>query len=571
MQNLCKNIYGKEKGRQFFNQLQILIKHYKKDLPNKKNKLFFTQKDVILITYADQIQKNKEAHLKTLHQFLNSHIQNTINSVHLLPFFPYSSDDGFSVIDYKKVQEENGTWDDIKNLGQDFKLAFDGVINHVSQESSWFQEYLKGNPAYDDFFISLPKDLDLSHVVRPRPFPLLSDFQTTRGKEFIWTTFSRDQIDLNYANPEVLLKIIDVILFYAAQGAKILRLDAIAFLWKEVGTSCLHHPKTHMIVKLIRKIFDSLKGDMVLLTETNVPHDENISYFGKGDEAHMVYQFVLPPLVAHAVLRQNSRYLHQWANSLYLPRGKTYYFNFTASHDGIGLRPLSGLLNDQELQFMISKTIEQGGAVSYKKNSDGSESPYELNINYRSLLSDPKKDTHDYKAFLLSQAIALAMPGVPGIYFHSLIGSKNWSQGPVKTGHKRSINRQKLDIDDLLKSLDPNLDQGKLFREYKTLIMIRTKEPAFHPKAPFKCLWINERVFCFSRGRGSESLLCLFNLTGKKQKITLPSTWKNKELINILDKKVPARKANRELEAYGVCWLKSIKKNSLFSHEDRSH
>ena len=160
-----------------------------------------------------------------------------VDDIHLLPFYPYSSDDGFSVIDYKQVNPALGTWDDVARVGQNFHLMFDGVINHISAQSAWFKAFLQDDPKYRDYFIVVEGEPDLSQVVRPRTLPLLTEFTTPSGAKKVWTTFSADQIDLNYANPEVLLDIIDVLLFYVAHGAELIRLDAIAYLWKEIGTT----------------------------------------------------------------------------------------------------------------------------------------------------------------------------------------------------------------------------------------------------------------------------------------------------------------------------------------------
>ncbi len=430
-----------------------------------------TQRDAILITYGDQVREPGVAPLRTLTDFCRKHLRGVVSGVHILPFYPYSSDDGFSVMDYRTVDPALGTWDDVARLGHDFRLMFDAVINHASRQGAWFQGFLRDEPRYRDYFIVVEGDPDLSAVVRPRALPLLTEVQTAAGPKRVWTTFSDDQIDLNYTNPDVLLEVLDILLFYVAQGAEFIRLDAIAFLWKEIGTSCLHLPQTHRVVQLIRAVLDEVAPHVRLITETNVPHRDNISYFGDGhNEAQLVYNFALPPLTLHALRTGDARVLSEWAAGLILPSEQTTFFNFLASHDGIGLNPARGILPEAEIAALVAGVEAHGGLVSYKTNPDGSRSPYELNINYFDALNDPQADeplATQMDRFMASQAILLAMIGVPGIYFHSLFGSRGWPEGVAQTGRNRTINRQKLALPALEAELaDPRSLRAQVFRRY---------------------------------------------------------------------------------------------------------
>ena len=349
-----------------------------------------TEQDVVLITYGDQIQEPGKPPLETLGEVLTTLISPTINCIHILPFYPFSSDDGFSVIDYEQVNPEWGDWQDIEHLGRHFRLMFDAVINHISQHSRWFQAFLRGEPPYTDYFIAADPAADLSTVIRPRTLPLLTPVDTADGLKHVWTTFSADQIDLNYANPQVLLEILEVLLSYVGHRARLIRLDAIGFMWKEIGTTSLHLPQAHRIIQLMRAMLDVVAPDVVLITETNVPHVENISYWGDGhNEAQLVYNFTLPPLTLHAFQTGDTRLLSRWAATLQTVSAETGFFNFMASHDGIGLRPLEGILDAAAIQAMVNRTLAHGGRVSYKTNRDGSQSPYELNIVYFDALNDP--------------------------------------------------------------------------------------------------------------------------------------------------------------------------------------
>ncbi len=428
-----------------------------------------TQQDAILITYGDQIGEpgGETPPLQTLADFLDAELAECISGVHILPCFPYSSDDGFSVIDYTQIDPALGDWRDVERLGRRYRLMFDFVANHISQHSAWFQAYRRREAPYDGYFIEVDPAADLSQVVRPRALPLLTAVETAQGLRHVWTTFSADQVDLHYANPAVLLAMTEVLLHYVAHGAEIIRLDAIAYLWKEIGTPCIHLPQTHAVVKLWRAVLDAVAPHVLLITETNVPHADNISYFGQllpdigaTDEAQMVYNFSLAPLTLHAFLTGNASKLSAWAATLQPPAAGSSprlgsgasFFNFIASHDGIGVLPALGILSDAELQQLVERTFAHGGQVSVRSLPDASHTPYELNITLYDFLNPPGRpdpDT-DVARFLASQAILLALAGVPGIYVHSLLGSRNCHTCLAETGRARSLNRQKFSLAGLL-------------------------------------------------------------------------------------------------------------------------
>jgi glucosylglycerate phosphorylase len=480
----------------------------------------------VLITYGNQVCEQSAGPLATLTEFLDETVDGAISHVHVLPFFPYSSDDGFSIIDYEAVDSKLGSWNDIRRLANHFGLMADLVLNHISAESPWFQAFLAGDEAYRDFFITMPEDADLSRVVRPRTSPLLTRFQTSHGDEWVWTTFSEDQVDLNYANPEVLLRMVEVLLRYVAYGIKIIRLDAVAFLWKEVGTSCSHLPQTHRIIQFLRTVLDAVAPDVLLVSETNVPHDENITYFGDGsNEAQLIYQFPLPPLVLSAFQQGDATPLSRWLHSIEGPPGNGMFFNFLASHDGIGLRPAEGILNPSQVQALVEQTLENGGRVSYRTNDNGDAVPYELNISYFDALSNPASgDTLKRQArrFLTAHAMMLSLAGVPGIYFHSLFGSRSWRKGVDLTGENRAINREMLMKDDLTTALaHPSALRHLVFDGFLHLLRVRAGNCAFHPRSQQAILVVDPKVFAVQRQNPetSEAVCCLHNVTGESVSI----------------------------------------------------
>lgn len=458
--------------------------------------------DAFLITYGGQFRATERKRLEQLAAFLHEYAEGTLSGVHILPFFPYSSDDGFSVIDYRRVDPAIGEWSTVRELSDRFRLMADLVLNHCSVQSEWFRRFLRGEKPYDRYFITVDPNTDLSDVVRPRPHPLLTPFDTVRGVEHVWTTFSEDQVDLDYSEPAVLLEMLDVLLFYVEQGVQVLRLDAVAYLWKEIGTPCIHHPKTHAVVKLMRLILEEVAPWALIITETNVPHEENVSYFGDGgDEAHMVYNFPLPPLVLYTFVEEDCTKLRQWASSLEPPSSRTAFFNFLASHDGVGLMPARGILSDDERARLIEVTRERGAYVSYKATPAG-EVPYEINVNYLSALTEPELPPEERaRQFLAAQSVMLAVRGVPAIYIHSLLGSENDLEGMRATGRARSINRARLELPTIRDELAQSGSLRRLVYDgFRRLLAARRNEPAFHPNAPQTVLESDHRLFAIVRG-----------------------------------------------------------------------
>ncbi len=498
-----------------------LIDEYRKPADDNGTTPSWTEQDVVLITYADQIRGNDCTPLEALRRWLvESQLDELLSVVHLLPFCPYSSDDGFSVVDYLAVDPVAGTWDDIERLGEHVDLMFDLVLNHISQHSDWFQKYLAGEEPYDRFFVEVDPATDLSLVVRPRSLPLLTEVQTAGGPRHVWTTFSDDQIDLNYSEPEVMLRMLRVLMEYAKRGARIVRLDAIAFLWKRIGTACVHLPETHEAVKLMRDVVTEAFPRMLMLTETNVPHKENVSYFGAGDEAHMVYQFSLPPLLLDAFTNGDAVYLRRWLETLDPPPPGCTYFNFTASHDGIGVRPLEGLVPDERFDRMIAAVRDRGGLINTRRRPDGTDVPYELNITYVDALSptaqgEAADDDLHARRFLAAQAMMLSLPGMPAVYFHSLVGSQNDYAGVEQSGINRRINRHKYDVAELRSHIQPaDSLSAKIHNGFRRLLEVRKSHAAFHPESALHLLDPGHpSVLAFERASldGGERVVVLVN------------------------------------------------------------
>lgn len=529
--------------------------------PLHQNK--WSEKDVWMITYGDSVLEEGKAPLQSLKLFSDSYLKGVISGIHILPFFPYSSDDGFSVINYAQVNDGLGDWDDIQQIAADYDLMADLVINHCSQRSQWFENFKQGKEPGKDYFVRIDPKADLSRVVRPRTTPLLRKTQTLNGDEHVWCTFSHDQVDLNFANPDVFLEMVKIVRGYLEQGVRIFRLDAVAFIWKKAGTDCIHLPETHEFVRLFRTLIEAHTNDAIVITETNVPNHENLSYFGNANEAHAVYNFSLPPLLLHAFATGNAEHLQRWQMSMPPAQAGTFYFNFIASHDGIGLRPAKDLLTEADLDKLINTMQNFGGRISWRSVEGGKNEAYEINIALFDALQGTSEgvDRWQYERFLCAHAIMLSLEGIPGIYIHSLLATQNDYEKVEITNHNRSINRTKLNYAKLTTNLEnPNNRHAQVLAGMKKLVRIRTAQPAFHPNAVQYTLHLGASIFAFWRQsiNRDQSIFCIFNVTNTA--VTLPLASVN--LISLdtwvdlnSGKKYLATNESIDLPPCGFVWL----------------
>lgn len=525
-------LYGEPTAAAVRPQLEALLARWRARLPGPATgSAALTEHDALLITYADQVRAAGETPLHTLGEFARVHLRGVVSGIHVLPFYPWSSDDGFAVKDFYAVEPAYGTWDDLRRLGAGFDLMYDAVFNHLSAQGDWFARFRAGEPAFRNFFVTVDGDPDLSQVVRPRALPLLTEFATAAGPRRVWTTFSADQVDLDVREPAVLLALLDVLLFYVSQDARLIRLDAIAFLWKEIGTNCLHRPQTHRVIQLMRAVLDALAPRTLLVTETNVPHRDNVSYFGDGtNEAHLVYNFALPPLVLHALARGDAAHLTRWAQTLAPPSPQTAFFNFLASHDGIGLNPARGILPEAEIDALVARTQAHGGFISYKHLPDRSSIPYEMNISLFDALSDPaaaEPPALPVARFRCAHAIQFSLAGMPGIYFHSLFGSRGDRRGAETSGIPRRINREKLERAALERELaTPDSRRARIFSALRELLQARRLSAAFNPAGPQEVIAADPALFVVRRTSPDRHhhVLCVHNVSDRPVRTRLPRT-----------------------------------------------
>ncbi|MCG8412946.1 MAG: alpha-amylase family glycosyl hydrolase [Pseudomonadales bacterium] len=520
-------IYPEQANAPLAKELQAEIsmgRNAQRPLPHHNN---WDERDTILITYGNTVLRDNTLPLHSLHEFLNKHLKDCIETVHILPFFPFSSDDGFAVMDYLSVNPALGDWEDIEAISKDYKLMADLVINHMSSRSLWFDNFKKQVDPGKDYFVEANPTLDYSAVVRPRNSSLLSEVATADGTKHIWCTFSEDQVDLNFKNPRVLVEFVRIIREYLNHGVTLFRMDAVPFLWKEAGTSCIHLQQTHEIIKLLRTLIEHHSPEAVIICENNVPNRENLTYFGNANEAHVIYNFSLPPLLVFTLLSGNCRHLKTWMMSMPPAQSGTTYLNFIASHDGIGLRPLDGLLSDQERNSLVQAAVDFGGRVTLRRAREGYDKPYELNIALFDLLKGTLhggEDSFAFDRFICAHAIMLGLEGIPAFYIQSLFASRNDHKRLEHTGRNRSINRHIWDHQELESAInDATGMHGRVFAELKRLIKIRRRQPAFHPNATQFTLHLGTEVFAFWRQsiNRNQSIFCLSNVTNKPQTINL--------------------------------------------------
>lgn len=557
------NIYPDISAKDYAEKLIDIMDIRKREPTPQPHKNHWSENDAWLITYGDSIIEENEIPLQTLDKFVCKYLKESINGVHILPFYPYSSDDGFSVIDYVQVNDGLGEWPDVERIAGKYKLMADLVINHCSARSRWFDNFKRSIDPGKDYFVEMDEGADIDKVVRPRTSSLFKEVETLEGKKRVWCTFSHDQVDLDFANPDLLLEVFKIIKYYLDRGVKIFRLDAVAFIWKELGTSCIHLPQTHEIIRLIRTLVEHHSPEAVLITETNVPNIENLSYFGNANEAHAVYNFSLPPLIVHALTLGTSQHLKSWQMTMPPAQEGTFYFNFLASHDGIGLRPAEGILSEEDIKELVDCMETFGGKISWRDTGNKQKKPYEINITLFDALkgSRGRVDDHQTQRFLCAHAIMFALEGIPGVYIHSFLGTENYYDGVEHTGQNRTINRYKWNYQELEDRLtDEKDDRHKIFTCMKDLLSKRVKQPAFHPNAVQYTLHISDEVFGFWRQspKRDQSIFCLHNVSDSAVSIPLSSL----NLINLDDwrdivteRNFDDHKANIELKPYGFVWL----------------
>ncbi len=535
-----------------------VINRYNK-FGKKRKKIKISEKTSVLICYGDSlINGSKEKSIQIFRKFYEKKLDHFFEVIHFLPFYPSSSDSGFAVKDHYQVDKKLGDWSDISKFSKNNNIMADVVINHASSKGLWFKNFLTNRSPGKDYFLRVNKKFDISKVIRPRENRLLKKISIFKKDNLIWRTFSDDQIDLNFRNPKVLLRFLKIMINLANYGVNIFRLDAIAYLWKKSGSKCVNLKETHEIIKLLRIVCDSLKSKPTIITETNLPENENLSYFGtRKNESHWIYNFSLPPLLVHSFLFENSTYLNKWSKNLPQTKIGNNYLNFIASHDGIGMRPVEGYLNKKKLSKFFKRLKKNGGQLSYRKVQNSSKKVYEANITLFNAFQKTdydKRGKYFLERYISAHAIMVAFEGIPAIYFNSIFGTSNDEYKYIISGNKRDLNRYKWNkkrLENLLKN--KNTKQSIFYHKIMNLLSIKKQNKAFHPNAKRENLNIGKKIFCFRRTSldKKQVIYNITNLSSKNQKFNLNCNFKN--FKNLLDKSKINRKF--ELQPYETLWL----------------
>ena len=541
LDNIYKIFLSKNDIDYFESEIIQIIKRFNKKNPQKKKTI--SEKTSLIISYGDSVYSDKKGSIKVFQKFFQKKLNKYFDTIHFLPFYPSSSDSGFAVKDHYKVENKLGSWSDIKNISKSNNIMADMVINHSSARGLWFKNFLKKKKPGNNYFLTVNSKFNTSKVVRPRDHKLLKKIKIFNKSDYLWRTFSPDQVDLNFKNPSVLLRFIKIMIHLINNGVTIFRLDAIAYLWKENGSKCINLKQTHEIIKLLRIVTSHLNIQTIIITETNLPEKENLSYFGKNDEANWIYNFSLPPLLIHGFLFENSSYLNKWSKSLPNTKYGNSYLNFIASHDGIGMRPTEGILNKEILNNFLKRLKKNGSKFSYRKISNKGKKVYEANITIFDAL---KKSDYDPKGkyflerYISAHAVMISFEGIPAIYFNSLFGTSNDEAKFIITGNNRDVNRYKWNFKNISKKLnDKRSKQSIFYQNICNLLNIRRAQKAFHPNASRLNINLGSNIFCFKRTSidKKQTILCITNLTSKTQTLKLKKMYKKwKNLIKPLIK-----------------------------------
>ena len=561
LENIYKLILPNKDINNLNEEIIQIIKNFNKKNPKKK--IIISEKTSLIICYGDVVYSNEKGSIKVFQSFFQKNLKKYFDTIHFLPFYPSSSDSGFAVKDHYKIEKRIGNWSDLKRISKYNNIMADIVINHSSARGLWFKNFLKRKKPGRDYFLTVNSKFNTSKVVRPRDHKLLKKIKIFDKSDYLWRTFSPDQIDLNFKNPSVLLRFIKIMIHLINNGITIFRLDAIAYLWKENGTKCINLRQTHEIIKLLRIISNYLNVETVIITETNLPENENLSYFGNSDEANWIYNFSLPPLLIHALLFENNSYLNKWSKNLPVTKLGNNYLNFIASHDGIGIRPTEGILNNKSLNNFLKRLKKNGSKFSYRKVQNKSKKVYEANITVFDAL---KKSDYDpqgkffLERYVAAHSIMISFEGIPAIYFNSLFGKSNDEAKYVITGNNRDVNRYKWNYKNITKKLSDNKTKQSIFyHNIVNLLSIRRKQKAFHPSGIRHNINLGPKLFCFKRESidKKQSIICITNLSSKNQNAKLSKSLSNyKDLLN---SKTKFKNENLlTLRPFQTVWLSNI-------------
>lgn len=468
----------------------------------------------ILSVYPDHISDGGNT-LEQLDAFLDERFASAFETLHILPFFPSTGDGGYAVSDHKAVSSRYGTWREIRKLSARFRLIADLVLNHVSSSHFWVSSFLAGDAAFDDFFIELDPKADLRAIERPpRDTPVLSPFKSSLGVRHLWTTFGPDQVDLNYRNPAVLRAIRDIAQSLASEGVSSLRLDAIAYVWKEFGSSCANLPQAADVLRLLRAGLGADRPNLIAEVDAELQ-----GHFLRGDGADFAFRFDLAPCLAHSLVTGKSDCLYRWISS---NSGVDFSRSilFLANHDSLYLRPQAPILDDREVDDLVETAIRVGCIPVVR-----GDRIYQI--------SGPLHLMFSGEFEIVCRRIALAMfllaslPGIPMVYLNTLLAAPlaalNSEEGP------RSINRYKFGVAEIHHLLQSTCRE-KLLARVLGIFSSRRRMNSLAADRPLMPVSCTTNSIIFARGRHDERVYVVANLSASnEEEIYFPAPMVNLE------------------------------------------
>ena len=564
LRRLLRDLYPEESSvdsQELSSQLLQILSQISRDSDVQGSLERWCGDDALLITYADSVMDDGVSALQSLTGFVNRHLGSFASVIHVLPFLKSTSDGGFAVASHDQLEERFGDWSDLSALAAGRRLMADLVLNHVSASHPWVQQFLRDQEPGRSCVLAAGPDSCWNQVVRPRSSALFTQLSGPNGRRQVWTTFGPDQVDLDWASPQVLLGFTRLLQRMALHGVRWLRLDAVGFIWKQPHTSCIHLPQAHQLVELLRLLLEQICSDGVVVTETNVPEQENLSYLRTGREAHLAYNFPLPPLLLEATVSGRADLLNDWLCRWPQLPHQTGLLNFTACHDGIGLRPLEGLMSDQRRLRLLIGCEQRGGLISHRRLSDGVEVPYEINISWWSAMADGGIDPAHLQRerFLLTQLLVMALPGVPAFYLPALMATPNDLARFRRTGQRRDLNRPQFRTEALERRLqDPDSDLTAVLAKLRQALAVRASLPPLHPDADLTVLSQGrlDRVI-LRRAREGQTLLAVHNMTSSRLTLRLSRYGEAEDAVwtDCLSGEVLHTNRLHSLEPYAVHWL----------------
>jgi amylosucrase len=487
--------------------------HKDKDIERERDhNWFLSQKWTGMALYTDGFAGDLKS-LKTK----TSYFQNLgVNMVHVMPIMACPtghSDGGYAVSDFRKVDSRIGSMDDLDDLAKEFSkrdilLTLDVVLNHTSNEHEWAQKAAQGDRKYQDYYyVFQNREIpDMFEETMPEVFPDTApgNFTWIEGMDkWVMTVFKNYQWDLNYSNPAVFIEMMDVILFWANHGADIVRLDAVAFLWKKIGSTCQNEHEAHLILQLMKDCCQVTAPGVLFIAEAIVAPVEVAKYFGEdainAKECEIAYNATFMSLLWDAVATKNTRLLNQGIKSLPDKLERATWLNYIRCHDDIGLGfddediRLSGFEPVSHRRFLLdyfTGEFDDSAARGKPFGHNAKTGDARISGSLASLAGleaaletgDPEQIDDAIKVIILLHGMIMSFGGIPLLYYGDEIGTTNdyrYIEDERKSGDTRWMHRPTFDWEKAELRNRSNSVENRIFMALKKMITVRKEIPSF--------------------------------------------------------------------------------------------